>query len=129
MAVQITVRTDNIKKVDHLSATVKARQNASITIITVKFYPAFEKAVAGVFNGPHDRHTDGKNLSPLFRFCASDTPLDGFKPLRPQLNRVISLLGVIASIMIESVRIRHFKSLTGQRRIVCLIAYSAPISI
>ena len=107
-----------------IDGPIKQRQNASSPIATVKLYPGF----AGVCNRPHDRQLDGKNLSPLFRFCASDTPLDGFKPLRPQLNRFMSLLGVIASIMIESVRIRHFKSLTGLSRIVCLIAYSAPIT-
>ena len=30
--------------------------------------------------------------------------------------------------MVESARIRHFKSLKGQRKIVCLTAYSAPMT-
>ena len=88
----------------------------------------FAKAFAGVSNRPHDRRTDGKNWSPLSRFYANDTLLHGFEPLRPQLNRVISYPEVMTSIMVESARIRHFKSLKGQRKIVCLTAYSAPVT-
>jgi hypothetical protein len=33
----------------------------------------------------------------------------------------------MTNIMVESARIRHFKSSKGQRKIVCLATYSAPI--
>ena len=83
---------------------------------------------AGVSKRPHERQTSGKNLSPLFGFYAKDTLQYSFKPSRPQSNRFIPHSRVITGIMVESARITHFKSLKGQRKIVCLTAYSAPMT-
>ena len=69
-----------------------------------------------------------RNKSPLFRFYASEAPLYGFKPLRPQLNRVMSRLGFMTGIMVKSARAKHLESFKGQRKIVCLTAYSPPIT-
>ena len=115
-----------------MSTTNNDRSNASSRFATVKLYPAFITAFAKTFadvpSRPHNSQTYFKNLSPLCRFYAMDTPLHGFTPSRPQLNRVMSHPGVMTSIMVESARIRHFKSLKGQRKIVCLTAYSAPMT-
>ena len=37
-------------------------------------------------------------------------------------------LGAVTNIMVDSARIKQFKSLKGQRKIVCLTAYSAPMT-
>ena len=118
------------QKLDQLSTVKKECQNASSRIDTVKIYPAFApasaKAVVSVSKRSRDYRTDGKNLSPLFRLYVNG--FYGFEQSRSQLNRLMSRPGVMTSIMAESAHIRHFKSLKGQRKILCLTAYSTSIS-
>ena len=79
---------------------------------------------------PSQRSSSIRRLPRRVPMCLTGpmTALQMVKICRPcPDSMLIPHPSMMTSIMIKYARIRHFKSLKGQRKIVCMTAYSAPM--